>query len=83
MSTIKIDQLYPTGSELFSDSESYMSEFNDRELDVVSGASTPFIALTYGVRSSPGCLESAIKISGAAAGSVKATIKISNPFNSF
>ncbi|MDV2998352.1 MAG: hypothetical protein N4J56_008057 [Chroococcidiopsis sp. SAG 2025] len=37
MPTIKIDNLNPTGSELFSDSESYMNELGDNELDVVSG----------------------------------------------
>lgn len=34
---IKISELHPTGAELFSDSESYMSELGDNELDSVNG----------------------------------------------
>lgn len=43
MATIKISDLHPTGSELFSDSESYMSELGDNELEIVNGGiwSTP------------------------------------------
>jgi lactobin A/cerein 7B family class IIb bacteriocin len=37
MATINISDLHPTGSELFSDSESYMSELGDNELASVNG----------------------------------------------
>lgn len=37
MATIKISNLYPTGADLFSDSESYMSELGDNELASVNG----------------------------------------------
>ncbi|MBW4500513.1 MAG: hypothetical protein KME57_13360 [Scytonema hyalinum WJT4-NPBG1] len=37
MATINISDLRPTGSELFSDSEGYMSELGDSELDIVNG----------------------------------------------
>jgi hypothetical protein len=41
MSTIKIDDLRPTGAELFSDSESYMNELGDSELDIYGGRTSP------------------------------------------
>ncbi len=41
MATINISDLLPTGSELFSDSESYMSELGDSELDIINGGSSP------------------------------------------
>jgi hypothetical protein len=41
MPTIKIDDLQPRGAELFSDSESYMNELGDGELDVYGGRTTP------------------------------------------
>ena len=37
MATINISDLRPTGSDLFSDSESYMSELGDNELGSVKG----------------------------------------------
>lgn len=37
MSTIKINDLRPTGAELFSDSETYMNELGDSELDIYGG----------------------------------------------
>ncbi|AKG20536.1 hypothetical protein [Calothrix sp. 336/3] len=37
MSTIKISELYPVGSELFQDSESYLNELNDQEMLVMGG----------------------------------------------
>jgi hypothetical protein len=42
MPNIKISDLHSTGSELFSDSESYMNELSDLsdvELDVINGGS--------------------------------------------
>jgi hypothetical protein len=37
MASIKISDLKPAGSELFSDSESYMSELGDSELGIING----------------------------------------------
>lgn len=43
MATINISDLRPTGSDLFSDSEGYMNELGDSELDIINGGfSTPF-----------------------------------------
>ncbi|MEQ9481500.1 hypothetical protein [Coleofasciculus sp. F4-SAH-05] len=43
MSTITIYDLRPTGSELFSDSESYMKDLTEEEIDIQGGL-TPFVA---------------------------------------
>ena len=40
MASIKIDNLQPTGSDLFNDSESYLNELNNQELELVNGGST-------------------------------------------
>jgi hypothetical protein len=46
MSTIKISNLHPDGSDLFSDSESYMNELGDSQLDIIGGAfTTPVCAV--------------------------------------
>lgn len=37
MATINISDLRPAGSNLFSDSEDYMSELSDSEIDNVNG----------------------------------------------
>ena len=37
MATINISELKYAGLELFSDSESYSSELNDSELDIING----------------------------------------------
>lgn len=37
MATINISEIRPTGSNLFSDFESYMNELVDSELDSISG----------------------------------------------
>lgn len=37
MATIKVSNLHPIGTELFFDSESYMSELNDEEIYSVNG----------------------------------------------
>ncbi|GAB4177868.1 MAG: hypothetical protein Fur006_09840 [Coleofasciculaceae cyanobacterium] len=37
MSIIKIDELYPIGSELFLDSESLLKELTDEELNLTGG----------------------------------------------
>jgi hypothetical protein len=69
MSTIKISDLRPTGSELFSDSESYMSELGDNELDIINGGAitTPVcISISYSLirasMSSAGCARSVVAV---------------------
>ncbi|BAZ12492.1 hypothetical protein NIES4071_43230 [Calothrix sp. NIES-4071] len=37
MATINISDLRPAGSDLFSNSESYMNELGDSELDIING----------------------------------------------
>ncbi|BAU13089.1 hypothetical protein LEP3755_36260 [Leptolyngbya sp. NIES-3755] len=37
MASIKISELRPVGSELFQDSESFLNELNDRDLDIRGG----------------------------------------------
>lgn len=60
MSHIKIDDLHPTGSELFSGSESYMNELSDSELDVVSGGTaSPSPAATPAISAASAVLNSA------------------------
>lgn len=39
MATIKISDLHPTGADLFQDSENYLNELTDEELDLTQGAS--------------------------------------------
>ena len=39
MASIKINNLQPAGTDLFNDSESYLNELKNQELDVVSGGS--------------------------------------------
>jgi hypothetical protein len=41
MATIKIVDLSPVGSEFFADSESYLNELTDDELNLTQGGSTP------------------------------------------
>jgi hypothetical protein len=48
MASIKISKLYPAGSELFKDSESFMTELVDNELGSINGG----IGITY---NSPRC----------------------------
>ena len=40
MSEIKLSELRPAGSELLQDSESFLNELNDRELENVAGGNT-------------------------------------------
>ena len=50
MATIKISNLHPTGTELFSDSESYMNELDDGELvNVNGGFSTPICTVPISI----------------------------------
>jgi hypothetical protein len=41
MPSINISDLRPAGSELFSDSESYMAELGDSEFEMINGGATP------------------------------------------
>jgi len=41
MATIKITNLNPAGSQLFLDSESYLTELVDDELNLAKGGGTP------------------------------------------
>ena len=45
MASIKIDNLQPAGSDLFNDSESYLNELNNQELDFVNGGSIIIIII--------------------------------------
>jgi hypothetical protein len=47
MATIKISNLHPTGSELFSDAESYMSEVKDNDLNYINGGIIMFHTTTH------------------------------------
>lgn len=40
MARIKLSELYPVGSELFQDSESFLNELNTEELEEVTGAAS-------------------------------------------
>ena len=37
MTQLKLSELHPAGSELFQDSESFLEELSERELDFVAG----------------------------------------------
>lgn len=47
MATINISDLRPTGSELSSDSESYMSELGDSERDIINGGFGGLLPLLF------------------------------------
>jgi hypothetical protein len=42
MANIDLNELNPTGSELFQDSESYLNEINEKEVDGVIGGTGSF-----------------------------------------
>lgn len=46
MATIKISDLRPAGTQLFSDSESYMSELSDGEFDSINGGIAPLLIIS-------------------------------------
>lgn len=48
MASIKISELYPIGCELFFDSESYMRELSEGELDIQGGLPMVVIAIAVG-----------------------------------
>ncbi len=45
MAEIKIDNLSATGTELFSDSESYLNELSESDLSTIKGGTDPSISL--------------------------------------
>lgn len=47
MASIKINDLRPTGSELFHDSETFLNELTEEELGVQGGLASVTISLTY------------------------------------
>lgn len=54
MATIVISELRPTGSELFLDSETFMTDLTDNDLNEISGGFTPAL-LGFIAASSAGC----------------------------
>ena len=66
MATINISDLRPAGSDLFSDSEGYMTELTEYELSVQGGATpSPILA------SSNWCIAGAVALSSLIASYVK------------
>jgi hypothetical protein len=49
MSSIKIHNLSPSGSELFSDSESYLNELTDNEMGGIEGGTSVSATVTVTV----------------------------------
>lgn len=47
MSNIAISDLHTTGSDLFSDSESYLNDLDNNEIEIIKGGLTP--ALVWSV----------------------------------
>ncbi len=74
MSTINISDILPSGSDLFSDSESYMSELVYNELDATYGGlpTTPAASVVTTVSA-----VSLVTVSVSAS-----VVIVSNPFNS-
>jgi hypothetical protein len=56
MTTIKILTLQTVGSELFEDSESFLNELNDQEIDILQGAGLeiPQVTVTVAIGSKAG-----------------------------
>jgi len=50
MSTIKISDLCPTGSELFSDSESFMNDLVDGEIGAIQGGFSSWNCVRWSAR---------------------------------
>jgi hypothetical protein len=67
MATINISDLHPTGSDLFSDSEGYMSELSDGEFDTTYGGLIPALLWSVAVA---GARISSVKCASYAAGGV-------------
>lgn len=49
MATIKIHDLNPTGSQLFSDSESYLNELTDDEININGGGNFGYSYANLGI----------------------------------
>lgn len=49
MATIKISNLHPAGSEFFLDSESYMNEISEGELNSINGGTGVWCAISIGL----------------------------------
>lgn len=49
MANIKISNLHPTGSELFSDFEGYMADLGDSEFDGIYGGLIPALVVSVTV----------------------------------
>lgn len=62
MAYITISDLRPAGSELFADSESFMNDLVDGELEVMGGG------ITITVTSSKWCIGGALLVSSAVVG---------------
>lgn len=45
MARIKISELYPAGSKLFQDSETFLSELGEREMDLVTGGENTVVSI--------------------------------------
>jgi hypothetical protein len=56
MSTIKVSDLHSAGSNLFSDSESYMHELRDSDLNNINGGFTWTIIPLTTILITDGCL---------------------------
>jgi hypothetical protein len=46
MAKINVSNLHPVGSDLFSDSENYISELSDNELGTINGGFSMFCTVT-------------------------------------
>ncbi len=56
MANIKISNLHPTGVELFSDSESYLNDLNDQDIESINGGLSILRTVVKTVqKSSKGC----------------------------
>ena len=51
MAKLKLSELSPAGSELFRDSESFLEELSDRELDLIAGGNTTNTVVTVNSQS--------------------------------
>lgn len=67
MSNINISNLSPSGSELFHDSESYMTYLTDNEFESVHGGAT-MVFTAPAVISSKACITGAAFVGGIVAG---------------
>ncbi|TVP63778.1 MAG: class IIb bacteriocin, lactobin A/cerein 7B family [Nodularia sp. (in: Bacteria)] len=50
MASITVSNLYPLGSDLFMDSESFMDALNDNELAEINGGVTPAVITTIATK---------------------------------